>query len=68
MLGQNLSWIMPLSVALSSFGALNGIMFASGRICLVASRCFLLDVALGFKKFQMCLILSCETKNNNINV
>merc|ERR1719187_1175625 len=33
-----LSWLMPLSVAISTFGAANGTIFAAGRLCYVASR------------------------------
>ncbi|CAG7820389.1 unnamed protein product [Allacma fusca] len=32
------SFIMPLSVAFSTFGAANGILFTSSRLCFVASR------------------------------
>lgn len=32
------SWIMPLSVAISTFGSANGTIFAAGRLCYVASR------------------------------
>jgi L-type amino acid transporter 9 len=31
-------WIMPLSVAISTFGSANGTIFAAGRLCYVASR------------------------------
>ena len=34
-----LAWLMPLSVAFSTFGAANGTIFAAGRLCYVASRC-----------------------------
>ena len=37
MLGP-VSWIMPIAVALSTFGALNGCVFTAARQCLVASR------------------------------
>ena len=33
-----LAWLMPLSVAFSTFGAANGTIFAAGRLCYVASR------------------------------
>ncbi|XP_055955289.1 b(0,+)-type amino acid transporter 1 [Patella vulgata] len=33
-----LSWFMPIFVVLSCFGAANGSLFASGRLCLVAAR------------------------------
>jgi len=33
-----LAWLMPLSVAISTFGAANGTIFAAGRLCYVASR------------------------------
>ena len=32
------SWLMPLSVAISTFGSANGTIFAAGRLCYVASR------------------------------
>merc|ERR1711997_231967 len=31
-------WLMPLSVAVSTFGTANGTIFAAGRLCYVASR------------------------------
>ena len=33
-----MAWLMPLSVAFSTFGAANGTIFAAGRLCYVASR------------------------------
>ena len=33
-----LAWLMPLSVAISTFGSANGTIFAAGRLCYVASR------------------------------
>jgi L-type amino acid transporter 9 len=33
-----MAWLMPLSVAISTFGAANGTIFAAGRLCYVASR------------------------------
>ena len=33
-----MAWLMPLSVAISTFGAANGTIFAAGRLCHVASR------------------------------
>ena len=33
-----MAWLMPLSVACSTFGAANGTIFAAGRLCYVASR------------------------------
>jgi amino acid transporter len=33
-----MAWIMPLSVAFSTFGALNGSLFSAGRLVYVASR------------------------------
>ncbi len=33
-----LAWLMPLSVAVSTFGSANGTIFAAGRLCYVASR------------------------------
>ena len=33
-----MSWLMPLSVAISTFGSANGTIFAAGRLCYVASR------------------------------
>lgn len=35
---KGFSWIMPLSVAISTFGSANGTIFAAGRLCYVASR------------------------------
>jgi amino acid transporter len=32
------AWLMPLSVAISTFGSANGTIFAAGRLCYVASR------------------------------
>jgi len=32
------AWIMPLAVAISTFGSANGTIFAAGRLCYVASR------------------------------
>ena len=32
------AFIMPLSVAISTFGSANGTIFAAGRLCYVASR------------------------------
>jgi solute carrier family 7 (L-type amino acid transporter), member 9/15 len=32
------SWIMPLSVTISTFGSANGTLFAAGRLCFAASR------------------------------
>ena len=37
MLGM-FAWLMPLSVAISTFGSANGTIFAAGRLCYVASR------------------------------
>ena len=33
-----MAWLMPLSVAVSTFGSANGTIFAAGRLCYVASR------------------------------
>jgi len=33
-----MAWLMPLSVAISTFGSANGTIFAAGRLCYVASR------------------------------
>lgn len=33
-----MSWLMPLSVTISTFGAANGTLFAAGRLCFAASR------------------------------
>merc|ERR1712123_113486 len=33
-----MAWLMPLSVAFSTFVAANGTIFAAGRLCYVASR------------------------------
>ncbi|XP_014679446.1 PREDICTED: b(0,+)-type amino acid transporter 1-like isoform X2 [Priapulus caudatus] len=33
-----MAWIIPLSVACSTFGAANGSMFGAGRLCLVSAR------------------------------
>ena len=33
-----MSWLMPLSVAVSTFGTANGTIFAAARLCYVASR------------------------------
>lgn len=33
-----MAWLMPLSVAISTFGAANGTIFAAGRLCYVAAR------------------------------
>ncbi|KAJ8680627.1 hypothetical protein QAD02_016414 [Eretmocerus hayati] len=33
-----LAWLMPLSVAVSTFGSANGTLFAAGRLCFAASR------------------------------
>ncbi|KZC13280.1 B(0,+)-type amino acid transporter 1 [Dufourea novaeangliae] len=33
-----MAWLMPLSVAISTFGSANGTLFAAGRLCFAASR------------------------------
>ncbi|KAF7997720.1 hypothetical protein HCN44_009118 [Aphidius gifuensis] len=33
-----MAWLMPLSVAVSTFGSANGTLFAAGRLCFAASR------------------------------
>lgn len=33
-----LTWLMPLSVTISTFGSANGTLFAAGRLCFAASR------------------------------
>nr|CAI5817480.1 unnamed protein product [Callosobruchus analis] len=33
-----MSWLMPLSVTISTFGSANGTLFAAGRLCFAASR------------------------------
>ncbi|XP_045194603.2 b(0,+)-type amino acid transporter 1-like [Mercenaria mercenaria] len=33
-----MSWIMPIFVILSCFGAANGVLFATGRLCFAAAR------------------------------
>lgn len=33
-----MSWLMPLSVTVSTFGSANGTLFAAGRLCFAASR------------------------------
>ncbi len=37
MLGP-VDWLMPVAVALSTFGALNGCIFTAARQCLAAGR------------------------------
>ena len=52
MLGM-FAWLMPLSVAISTFGSANGTIFAAGRLCYVASR-----------EGHLCDILSFVHKDN----
>ncbi|XP_012349072.1 b(0,+)-type amino acid transporter 1 isoform X2 [Apis florea] len=33
-----MAWLMPFSVAISTFGSANGTLFAAGRLCFAASR------------------------------
>lgn len=33
-----LSWTVPISVALSTFGGVNGILFTSGRLIMIGSQ------------------------------
>ncbi|CAB3384908.1 Hypothetical predicted protein [Cloeon dipterum] len=33
-----MAWLIPLSVAISTFGSANGTLFAAGRLCFAASR------------------------------
>ena len=47
------AWLMPLSVAISTFGSANGTIFAAGRLCYVASR-----------EGHLCNILSFVHKEN----
>jgi len=47
------AWLMPLSVAISTFGSANGTIFAAGRLCYVASR-----------EGHLCDILSFVHKDN----